>query len=43
MKKKHFYEKPSMKVFKLKQQAHLLSESAEVSATMDGKWTEEDI
>ena len=37
------YEKPSMKVFELKQQPQLLQASGSVSATMDGTWTEEDI
>ena len=37
------YEKPSMKVFELKQQPQLLAGSAQVDATMDGTWTEENI
>ena len=36
------YEKPSMKVFELKQQPQLLAGS-DVSATMDGTFTEETI
>ena len=43
MKKKQFYEKPSMKVFELKHQPQLLQASAQVDATMDGTWTEETI
>ena len=38
MKKKQFYEKPSMKVFELKQQPQLLAGSAGVE---DYKWNEE--
>ena len=39
------YEKPTMQVVELQQQAHLLagSSQAEVNATMSGTWTEEDI
>ena len=37
------YEKPAMQVFELKQQPQLLQASAQVDATMDGTWTEEDI
>ena len=37
------YEKPSMQVFEWKQQPQLLQASAQVDATMDGTWTEEDI
>ncbi len=36
------YEKPEMQVFELKQQPQLLAGS-DVSATMDGTFTEEDI
>ena len=43
MKKKQFYEKPSMKVFELKQQPQLLAGSAQVGATMNGTWEEEEI
>ena len=43
MKKKQFYEKPSMKVFELKQQPQLLAGSVTVGAPMDGTLTEEDI
>ena len=43
MKKKQFYEKPSMKVFELKQQPQLLQASASVGATMSGTWEEETI
>ena len=45
MKKKQFYEKPSVEVVELKQQPTLLAGSVngEVNATMDGTWTEEDI
>ena len=35
------YEKPSSKVYELKQQPQLLQSS--VTATMNGTWTEEDI
>ncbi len=41
--KKREYEKPSMKVFELRQQPQLLQASAQVDATMDGTWTEETI
>mgnify|MGYP007032370897 CR=1 FL=1 len=41
--KKREYEKPSMKVFELRQQPQLLAGSAQVDATMDGTWTEENI
>ena len=45
--KKREYEKPSMKVFDLKQKPSLLAGSATVGATvgatMDGTWTEQDI
>ena len=40
---KKLYEKPSMQVFELKQQPQLLAGSAQVDATMDGTWTEENI
>ena len=39
MKKKQFYEKPSMRVFPLRQQPQLLAGS-DVSATMDGEFEE---
>ncbi len=42
MKKKYFYEKPTMQVVQLQQQQHLLAGS-DVSATMDGTFTEETI
>lgn len=44
MKKKE-YERPSMEVVELKQQAQLLAGSAtgNVNATMDDTWTETDI
>ena len=41
--KKKKYEKPSMKVFELKQQPQLLAGSAQVDATMNGTWQEENI
>ena len=41
MKKKE-YERPTMQVFELKQQPHLLAGS-DVSATMNGTWEEEEI
>ena len=41
--KKREYEKPSMKVFELRQQPQLLQASAQVDATMTGTWTEENI
>ena len=37
------YEKPSMRVFPLRQKPSLLAGSATVGATMDGTWTEENI
>ena len=43
MTKKKIYEKPSMKVFELKQQPQLLQASASVGATMSGTWEEETI
>jgi len=45
MKKKQ-YEKPSVEVVVLKQQPTLLAgsvNSGDVSTTMDGEWTEQDI
>jgi hypothetical protein len=39
--KKKMYEKPTTKVYELKQQPQLLQSS--VTATMNGTWTEEDI
>jgi hypothetical protein len=42
MKKKE-YERPTTQVVQLKQQAYLLQASAQVNATMNGTWTEEDI
>ena len=46
--KRKDYQKPTMQVVKLQQQAHLLAgsgqgKSAEVTATMNSTWTEEDI
>lgn len=41
--KKKLYEKPTMQVVKLKQQAYLLQASAQVDATMNGTWEEEEI
>lgn len=41
--KKKEYEKPSMRVFELRQKPSLLAGSATVGATMDGTWTEENI
>ena len=41
MKKKQ-YERPTMQVVQLKQQTQLL-DGSDVSATMDGTFTEEDI
>lgn len=41
--KKKMYEKPTTKVYELKQQPTLLQASAQVDATMDGTWTEETI
>ena len=39
--KKKMYEKPTTKVYELKQQPQLLQSS--VTATMNGTWTEETI
>lgn len=41
--KKREYEKPSMQVFELNHQQHLLAGSDSVSTTMDGTFTEEDL
>ena len=41
--KRKDYEKPTMKVVKLQHETHLLAGSAEVSATMNNEWEEEDI
>ena len=42
--KKRLYEKPTMQVVKLQQQAHLLAGSGqEVQTTMDHTWEEENI
>lgn len=44
--KKKMYEKPTTKVYELKQQPTLLQSSVnsgDVNATMDGTWTEETI
>ena len=41
--KKKMYEKPAMQVFELKHQPQLLAGSAQVSATMNGTWEEEEI
>jgi hypothetical protein len=40
---KKMYEKPSMRVFPLRQKPRLLVGSETVTATMNGTWTEEDI
>lgn len=40
--KKKFYEKPSVEVVVINQKSQLLAGS-DVSATMNGTWTEEDI
>ena len=40
---KKMYEKPSMKVFKLRQKPRLLVGSDSVKATMTGTWEEETI
>ncbi len=40
---KKVYERPTMKVVKLKQQQQLLSASGQVNATMESTWVEEDI
>ena len=42
MKKKE-YERPTMQVVQLKQQQPLLTGSAQVDATMNGTWEEEEI
>ena len=41
--KKKMYEKPTTKVFELKHQPQLLAGSAQVDATMNGTWEEEEI
>ena len=46
--KRKAYERATMQVVELQQQAYLLAgsgqgKSAEVTATMNGEWTEEDI
>ena len=41
--KRKDYQKPTMQVVELQQQAHLLQASGQVQATMNGTWTEEDI
>ena len=41
--KKKMYEKPTTKVVQLKQQPTLLQASAQVNATMNGTWEEEEI
>ena len=43
MMKRKEYEKPSMKVFPLRQKPALLVGSYTTTATMDGTFTEEDI
>ena len=40
---KKMYEKPSMRVFPLRQKPQLLQASASVGATMTGTWGEEDV
>ena len=42
MKKKQFYEKPSMKVFELKHQAHLLQASVQYTRSDYGEPVEEE-
>ena len=42
MKKKN-YQTPTMQVVKLQQQQHLLQASAQVNATMNSTWEEEDL
>lgn len=39
--KRKDYQKPTMQVVKLQQQAHLLQASGQVNATMNGTWEEE--
>ena len=41
--KKRNYEIPTMQVVQLKHRTSLLVGSEQVNATMNGKWTEEDI
>ena len=41
--KKKLYERPTMQVVKLQQQAQLLAASGQVGATMNTEWEEEDI
>ena len=41
--KRKDYQKPTMHVVKLQHQAHLLQASAQVNATMNSTWEEEDI
>ena len=41
--KRKKYERATMQVVELQQQAHLLQASGQVQATMNGTWTEEDI
>ena len=43
MKKKQFYEKPSMKVVPLRRKPQLLVGSYTTTATMNDEWTEENI
>jgi len=42
MKKKQFYEKPSMKVFELKQQPQLLAGSNDQTGVQNYNWQSED-
>ena len=42
MKKKQFYEKPSMKVFELKQQPQLLAGSGGQAGVQNYNWQNED-
>ena len=41
--KRKKYERATMQVVELQQQAHLLQASGQVQATMNSTWTEEDI
>ena len=41
--KRKKYERATMQVVELQQQAHLLQASGQVQATMSGEWEESDI
>ncbi len=41
--KRKDYNRPTMKVVKLRQRTHLLQASGQVDATMNGTWEEENI